>query len=351
MIGLDLFAGAGGMSLGARSAGIDVRVAVENDANAATTYKHNHPTTHVLEQDVSDVGPSELEDFVIARESTVLFGGPPCQGFSYSNPRFRRKDNPANWLLLEFLRIARIIRPAWIVLENVQGIRNTAGGVFVRRLEEELCPLRYEVTQATLNASAFGVPQERSRFFLVASRGGRFEMPRACCRTKVTVSEAIGDLPKLANGASKSWLEYGSHDPSSYALALRGNLRKSSNHLVSRNSPLVLKRYSHIPEGGNWTNIPRALMKNYKDPTRCHTGIYHRLAANRPSIVIGNYRKNMLIHPSQDRGLSVREAARIQSFPDCFEFKGSIGFQQQEVANAVPPLLAKAVFSQILNRA
>ena len=110
----------------------------------------------------------------------------------------------------------------------------------------------------------------------------------------------------------------------------------------------MIERYNHITKGGHWEDIPDRLMKTYADKTKCHTGIYHRLDEKKPSIVIGNFRKNMLIHPRQDRGLSVREAARLQSFPDQYEFKGSIGFQQQQVGNAVPPLLAKAVFQSVV---
>ena len=164
----------------------------------------------------------------------------------------------------------------------------------------------------------------------------------------VTVREAISDLPQLENGAIYETLPYRNGCPSNYARKMRGDLKESSNHCVTKNSSIVIERYKHIPQGGNWENIPQKLMKNYTDKTRCHTGIYHRLRENEPSIVIGNYRKNMLIHPTQNRGLSVREAARLQSFPDWYEFKGHLGFQQQQVGNAVPPYMSQRVFEEIV---
>ena len=201
-----------------------------------------------------------------------------------------------------------------------------------------------------LNALDFGVPQKRSRFFLIGSRTNRkVELPRQSVSspTIVKLHDAIADLPNLVNGATESWLPYGDTPPSKYAKELRKGLAGCSSHFVTKNSDDIIRRYRCVPPGGNWENIPPKMMKNYKDRNRCHTGIYYRLRYDCPSIVIGNYRKNMLIHPLEDRGLSVREAARIQSFPDSYEFAGSIGFQQQQVGNAVPPQLAKAVFRQL----
>jgi DNA (cytosine-5)-methyltransferase 1 len=350
MVGYDLFAGAGGMSLGAALAGINVALAVEIDPHAAKTYSANHPGTTVFNGDIRRLTTASLKNLQSKKGQTIVFGGPPCQGFSYSNQRTRSADNPDSWLFTHFLRVVRVLRPDWVVFENVQGIVNTAEGMFVtevvRRLEKTL---KYRVSFGLLNALDYGVPQDRTRFFLVGSRDGvQFTLPPASVRKHLTVHDAIGDLPQLSNGAAVSWMPYRSPSPSRFAGAMRGRLGKSPNHLVTRNSPTVIKRYAHIPQGGNWEDIPARLMKNYRDRSRCHTGIYHRLQYEVPSVVIGNYRKNMLIHPEQDRGLSVREAARIQSFPDWYEFHGSIGFQQQQVANAVPPLLAKAVFSAIL---
>jgi len=146
-------------------------------------------------------------------------------------------------------------------------------------------------------------------------------------------------------------LEYKNHQISKYVRLLRNGVTTVSGNLVTKNAKFVLNRYKHVPQGGNWEDIPRRLMRNYRKNYECHTKIYHRLDPEKPSSVIGNYRKNMLIHPFSDRGLSVREAARIQSFPDNYTFVGSIGFQQQQVGNAVPPFLARAVFSKIVKQA
>ena len=348
LIGIDLFAGAGGMSLGAGLAGVNVEFAVELDAFAAKTYAHNHPKTVLHQGDVRNVNRKLLERWIVHRDSIVLFGGPPCQGFSWSNLKTRSTANIDNWLFTEFVRVTRLLMPAWVVFENVQGIVNTAEGAFVEELTADLRRLGYKTQAERLNASQYGVPQHRTRYFLVASRDGkRFAFPTAAASAARTVNDAIRDLPKLSNGHSTCFSKYGRSKPSSYGSRLRQKRQGCCNHLVTNNAPLVIERYRHVPQGGNWEDIPSRLMRNYADRNRCHTGIYHRLRADLPSIVIGNYRKNMLIHPVEDRGLSVREAARIQSFPDRYRFFGSIGFQQQQVGNAVPPLLAKEVFQSL----
>ena len=345
--GIDLFAGAGGLSLGAHLAGVKITHAVENNPAAADTYRKNHIQTKVIEEDVSRIEPPVKKH----GEYSMLFGGPPCQGFSTSNQRTRSAKNPKNWLFGEFFRFAKSMEPDWIVLENVKGLRETAQGQFESLILGEFQSLGYASAVWTLCAADYGVPQRRYRLFFIGRRKGNIpEPPSPRTKTAITVREAIADLPELMVGANIDTLGYRPIRPSAYAQALRLGAKSCTGHLVTTNNSLVQKRYQHIPPGGNWKDIPSRLMKNYTivDDRSRHTGIYRRLVWDEPSHVIANYRKNMLVHPEQHRGLSVREACRLQSFPDSYRFSGSIGFQQQQVSNAVPPLLAKAVFSHLI---
>jgi DNA (cytosine-5)-methyltransferase 1 len=345
IIAVDLFGGAGGMSLGALMAGITVTTAIESDSRAAATYRTNHPRVAVLNERIERVDNLMTG----TRQPAIVFGGPPCQGFSVSNQKTRNITNEGNWLFAQYLRIVAEMTPAWVVFENVTGILQTAQGFFIREVQSRLNGLGYTTSTWVLNAADFGVPQRRSRLFVVGSlQGYSVPAPRPCAQAYVTVRDAIGDLPRLRNGSMFDQLPYPRPAQSAYAAAMRGLLTRCGNHYVTNNSDVVLRRFPYVPQGGNWRNIPRRLMRTYADPTRCHTGIYRRLRLDQPAVVIGNFRKNMLIHPTQDRQLSVREAARLQSFPDWYDFQGSIGFQQQQVGNAVPPLLAKSVFESVL---
>lgn len=347
IIGVDLFSGAGGMSLGATWAGIEVVAAIEADVHAAATFSFNHPKTSVYVQDIRT-----LESIPLARlpdDRVIVFGGPPCQGFSTSNQRTRGSANPQNWLFKEYLRHVRLLQPDWVVFENVTGLSITEKGTFLEAVKAGFQGLGYATQDFILNAQDFGVPQRRSRLFVVASLGNeKFYIPKSSDQAVVRVTDALSDLPVLRNGSMKDIRPYRCEPKSEYAKVMRAGQSECSNHLVTKNAAYVVDRFKTVPSGGNWSAIPAEQMLNYADPSRCHTGIYKRLDPLQPSVVIGNFRKNMLIHPTQHRGLSVREAARLQSFPDTFIFKGSIGFQQQQVGNAVPPLLAKAVFESIL---
>lgn len=346
MLGVDLFAGAGGMSLGASMAGIATTVAVDSDPAACETYRKNHPSTKVITADISklerlEAGPRDQE--------IILFGGPPCQGFSTSNQRTRHGGNSKNWLFLEFLRHVEELGPEWVVFENVAGILQTEGGIFAENIKGRLAQLGYKICDGLINSADFGCPQRRKRYFIIGARDQQPpSFPIPIVEKCPTLWDAIGDLPVLENGACVDYLPYRTKPLSDYAAQMRGELLGCTGNLVSRNAPDVVARYGYIPPGGNWKNIPGFLREGVDDRRRYHTGIYRRLVKEEPSVVIGNFRKNMLIHPTQDRGLSVREAARLQSFPDRYVFQGSIGLQQQQVGNAVPPVLARAVFEAVM---
>lgn len=347
MLGIDLFCGAGGMSAGAELSGVKVSYAVELDANAVVTFKNNHPNTVLLHKDIKDVSSDDIP--INENELKVLFGGPPCQGFSTSNQKNRSSHNPKNWLFEEYLRLVKELRPDWVVFENVKGLIETENGYFLEKVLNGFTEAGYVTSHFILNSADYGVPQKRNRLFIIGSLHGTKLSAPPTQKNKISVRDAIADLPELHNGDNRDLSTYSSKPKSEYAKKIRSDNEQCWNNIVTRNAPNIIERYKHIPQGGNWENIPASLMENYKDASRCHTGIYRRLNAEEPSVVIGNFRKNMLIHPWQDRGLSVREAARLQSFPDNFRFYGSIGFQQQQVGNAVPPILAKAVFDMLMD--
>ena len=259
-------------------------------------------------------------------------------------------QNANNWLYMEYMRLVKEVRPDWVVFENVKGLIETENGFFLEAVLDGFKKLGYTTNHFVLNSANFGVPQRRNRLFIIGSLHGiEVSAPQSSVKKHRTVKDAIHDLPELENGDAPDLEKYAKSAESTYAKKMRGKLDECWNNVVTDNAPHILKRYAYIPQGGNWEDIPKRLMANYTDVTRCHTGIYRRLKEDEPSVVIGNFRKNMLVHPWKNRGLSVREAARLQSIPDWFRFSGSIGFQQQQVGNAVPPLLAQAVLMQLMD--
>lgn len=349
MQGIDLFCGAGGMSIGAEMSGLNVRYAVELNKYAAQTFSLNHQSTELINKDIREVTARHFKNLG-KNEQKVIFGGPPCQGFSTSNQKNRDMNNENNWLYQEYLRLVKEVRPDWIIFENVKGLIETENGFFLDAVLKGFKQLGYTTSHFVLNSVDFGVPQKRNRLFIIGSlHGMAVSAPSATVKKHRTVKDAIHDLPELENGDAPDLEKYISPSKTVYAKSMRGRLKECYNNIVTGNAPHIVERYSYIPQGGNWENIPKGLMANYTDASRCHTGIYRRLKEDEPSVVIGNFRKNMLVHPWKHRGLSVREAARLQSIPDSFRFAGSIGFQQQQVGNLVPPLLAKAVFEKIMS--
>jgi DNA (cytosine-5)-methyltransferase 1 len=344
---VDIFSGAGGLSMGAKLAGIHSVLAVEYDKNAAASYKANHPETKVLAQDIKTVEPLEHT----AKHPFILFGGPPCQGFSIANTKTRNLDNQNNWMFKEYLRFLEVLEPEWFLFENVEGFKSFDEGKFAKEIQDTMHALGYATIASILSASDFGVPQNRNRYFIIGHRfdkgGITFDFTNLAKLPAPTVEDALSDLPSLTNGDKVEKAEYILPAQNDFRKLMRENSEFALQNYVTRNKDYVIERYKDIPQGQNWRAIEQQLT-NYKNTAHMHSGIYRRLDPKKPSVTISNYRKSMLIHPEQHRGLSLREAARLQSFPDDFIFKGTLGSMQQQVGNAVPPLLAKAIFDAIL---
>lgn len=348
---VDIFSGAGGMSVGAVMAGITPVLAVEFDEHAAKTYQENHPKTKVIPRDIKLVKPLNET----AKYPFVLFGGPPCQGFSVANTKTRNLDNPNNWMFKEYCRFVKDLEPEWFVFENVVGFKSFDKGRFAIEVEDTLKNLGYTTNSTVLNAADYGVPQERKRFFIIGNKnkkdipGIKFDFSTLKRKKKVSVEEALSDLPPLKNGDQLKEAIYRHEAKHPYTKIMRRKSKAPLQNFVTENKPHIIERYKVIQQGENWQAAQKkGLLKTYTSTKHTHSGIYKRLEAHKPAVTIANYRKSMLIHPYEDRGLSLREAARLQSFPDHFIFKGSLSVQQQQVGNAVPPLLAKVIFEKII---
>lgn len=351
---IDLFCGAGGLSEGFRQAGFHVLAGNDFFDAAGETFAATHKEATFLPGAIQQYS---ADDFLAAAqlrrgELDVLVGGPPCQGFSVYNHQRGLHDERSS-LYREYLRLVSGLQPNWIVLENVTGMTSAGGGAAVDAILTGLRDLGYAVEARILRAEEYGVPQERRRLVFIGNRiGAPIVYPTQThgsgLQKFVTVADAIGDLPPLANGEDRGVIAYRRSVKSEFQAEMRNGANAVYNHAAARLSRVNLDRLVHIPQGGSWRDIPVDLlpagMKRAKRSD--HTKRYGRLSWSGLASTIltkcdphwGAY-----FHPAQDRTLTVREAARLQSFPDWFEFKGSRTDQYTQVGNAVPPLLGRAI--------
>lgn len=353
---IDLFCGAGGLSEGFRQAGYRVLAGNDFFEAAGETFSATHKEARFLPGPIQQYS---ADDFLKAArlqpgELDVLVGGPPCQGFSVYNHQRGLHDERSS-LYREYLRIVEGLRPNWIVLENVTGMTSAGGGAAVDAIIDGLRELGYEVEAKILRAEEYGVPQERRRIVFIGNRLGLpIEYPEPThgpgLLPFVTVADALDDLPPLRNGEDLGIVAYETEARSSYQAELRVSSNCVQNHSAARLSKVNLDRLEHIPQGGSWRDIPLDLLpEGMKKAKRSdHTKRYGRLKwAGLASTILTKCDPHWgaYFHPNQGRTLTVREAARLQSFPDWFEFKGSRTDQYVQVGNAVPPLLGRAIAS------
>ncbi|WP_063627778.1 DNA cytosine methyltransferase [Bradyrhizobium sp. WSM3983] len=376
---VDLFAGAGGLAAGFRDAGWAILAANDADADAAETFRLNFPEASFFHGPISKLKAKDILNECGLRKGQLdcLIGGPPCQSFSYNNHQ-RSADDERAGLFRHYLRLVKELKPKMLVMENVPGILTIGNNSVIAEIAKKLSRLGYDIAVRVLSAEEFGTPQVRRRVFIVASRVGKAaallpkpshrpapgvrrpeaddkEQQRGRAHT-VTVEQAIGDLPVLRSGGGKiPGVPLKRKAKSSYQRKARGRIRSIHNHICHALTEPMLARISHVPEGGNWRNIPFRLLPAgmQRAEPNDHTKRYGRLSRKGHASTLltkcdphwGAY-----IHPTQQRTISVREAARLQGFSDSFIFAGSsLGAHYTQVGNAVPVPVARAVGTAALS--
>ncbi|MDQ1847701.1 DNA cytosine methyltransferase [Gemmobacter fulvus] len=351
---IDLFCGAGGLSAGLEMAGFKVLAGVDLFEAAGKTFVETHKHAAFIGEPIEDVTIEKLMEKTGLKkgELTVLAGGPPCQAYSVYNHQRGMHDKRAT-LFREYLRIVEGLQPEWIVMENVMGIYSIGGGEAVRAIKYELKQLGYDVEEKVLKAEEYGVPQERRRVVFI---GNRINAPiRHPAPTHgpgllpfTTIREAIGDLPALENGEDGGTVKYAHPAKGDFQEFVRGDQNTVENHGAPRLGKVNIERLQHIPPGGSWRDIPHELLPAGMQRAKRsdHTKRYGRMTWDGLSCTVltkCDIHWGAYIHPQQDRAVSVREAARLQAFPDWFVFAGSKTDQYIQVGNAVPPLLGRAI--------
>lgn len=344
MIVGDLFAGVGGMSEGFKMAGFDIAFAVEFDKDIAYAYSMNHKETDVYADDICNLDVKELHKK--HPQIDVIIGGPPCQGFSQKGKRLNINDK-RNYLFRQYVRFVEEFKPKYFVLENVPNIITTSNGYFKDQIIQEFEKLGYVVKYGVLKASDFGVPQDRHRaVFLGELSENTLSLPQPS-GVHTTVKDAIYDLPFIASGEGNEQDAYDKQPTSEYQKELRGDCKVLHNHVSTAHSKIALERLSLIPKGAGKEVLP----PEHRTKS-IYSGTWSRLLEDGVAATITTRfdtpSSGRFTHPILNRCLTVREAARIQSFPDSFIFYGTKTIQMKEVGNAVPPFLARAIAYEIL---
>lgn len=348
-------------------AGYKIDLAIELEENFIKSYKQNHHNTKTLNKDITELKCEEIEDIYLKDKSiNAIIGGPPCIGFSTVGNR--RPNDPRNMLIFYFIKWVDYFKPDFFVMENVPGILSMAKGKVVEEIATMYKEIGYSSRMETLLAADYGVPQLRKRVFFIGTQDqsisslkikktNRKKTTQKTIFEKdnqpfyLTVNDAISDIlevtPYAKDFDEKLFIDYPQPPKTKYQKYLRKDSDKLYEHSAPKHSELVVERISHISQGEDHSSLP----EKYKLKSG-YPNIYGRLHLNKPADTItGNCgcvsAPGRFIHPLQNRAISVREAARLQSFPDNYRFYGNMRDKYKQVGNAVPPLMAYAVAKSI----
>lgn len=333
---LDLFCGCGGMSLGFERAGYHILLGIDVWKDALMTFKKNHKQNQTLCADMSTLKAEDIEAVINTDKVDVIIGGPPCQGFSVAGKRIIEDER--NKLYKGFVRMVSYFKPKAFMLENVPNILSIGSGLVKEAIIKDFEGLGYKVVTKVLAASDYGVPQNRRRAIFVGMLDGQFDFDIPTVGHKVTTEEALSDLSEgtLTNGST-----YKSSPTCDYQSLMRINSKEVWNHEITIHNEQTKSIIAMVPDGGNYKDLPLGLQETRK----VHIA-WTRLNSKRPSITIDTGHRHHF-HYKWNRVPTVRESARIQSFPDDFIFMGSKTSQYKQVGNAVPPIMAQAIAEQL----
>lgn len=336
---IDLFCGCGGLSYGFEQAGFNILLGIDNDQKALETFEYNHKGAKSICGDITRIHyETDIKSIIGNQEIDIIIGGPPCQGMSLSGPR--KFDDPRNRLYLSYIRLVDEIRPKMFVIENVPGLVGLFGGQIKDSIIEKFTAMGYDIQYRILCAADYGVPQNRKRVVFVGSRIGEFHYPKFAENT-VTCSMALSDLPPLEESLGEERMDYATAPQNDYQLLMRTRSEVVQNHIAANHSERVREIISLVPDGGNYKDLP----EEYAHSRNFHVA-WTRFASDKPAPTIDTGHRHHF-HYKYNRVPTVRECARLQSFPDDFLFLGNKTEQFRQVGNAVPPLMAQAIAEEV----
>ena len=337
---IDLFSGAGGLSYGFECAGFNILLGIDNDEKALETFERNHKNTNSICGDITEISYADhIKPLIGDSTVDVIIGGPPCQGMSLSGPR--KFDDPRNKLYLSYIRLVEEIQPKAFVIENVPGLVGLFEGKIKDSIIEKFSNLGYSIQYKILCAADYGVPQNRRRVIFVGTKKGNFHYPEPDTRI-VTCEMALSDLPPLIDTLGEEDMLYECEPRNDYQRLMRKNSDRVHNHIAANHSEKVKTIISLVPAGGNYKDLP----EEYRNTRNFHVA-WTRFPDDRPAPTIDTGHRHHF-HYKYNRVPTVRECARLQSFPDDFIFFGNKTQQFRQVGNAVPPIMAQRIAEQVM---